>query len=186
MSQTRIRIAALLLAATASSAFALQLGSRPTIGGITAEPAGTKAGESVTFTVTASAEGSASCGLVVSFGDGAEEQIKVKEGFPVKVAHAYAKPGNYDVKAFGREITTHNMCKGEALTKVAIAAVAGGAAAAPAAAVAAPACPAGYGLVKGSAKKNGAFTCAADAPATPLACAAGRKYFASKGQIGCR
>ena len=103
-------------AAFPAAAVTLQMGHRPEIGGIAA-PKTAKAGESVKITVSAKKEGGSGCGLVLSFGDGTDQQFKInvdKEKLPLEVAHAYKKDGRYTVRASGREITTHKGCKGVA------------------------------------------------------------------------
>ena len=153
----------------------------PTLGKVNV-PASAKAGEQVTITVEAAADsGKGSCGLFVEYGDGKDEQIKVKDGFPVTLQHAYKAAGKYTVKASGKQVTTHSACKGNVQADVQ---VAGGAAAS--ATAAAPTCPSGWSLVKVSVKKTGAYTCQAMPPAEALQCPAKTKYFAKGGTVGCK
>ena len=97
-------------------AVGLQFGHRPEIGAIDA-PKSVKPGDAVKLTISAKKEGSSSCGLIVKFGDGSEEQFKVNHDavkFPLAVEHTYKKAGRYTVSASGKDITTHKACKGSA------------------------------------------------------------------------
>ena len=112
------KFAALLVAAWCGPALAvgLQLGHRPEIGAVEA-PKTAKVGETVKITVTSKNDGSSGCGLLVSFGDGSDHQMKMNRDeakFPVTLEHAYKKGGRYTVKASGKEITTNKACKGTA------------------------------------------------------------------------
>ena len=97
-------------------AVGLQMGHRPEIGAITA-PKTAKSGETVKVVVNAKKEGGSGCGLLVKFGDGTNQQLKMNRDeakFPVTVEHAYKKNGKYTVTASGKEITTNKACKGNA------------------------------------------------------------------------
>lgn len=97
-------------------AVSYQLGHRPEIGTIEA-PKTAGPGQAVRITVTAKKEGGSGCGLVIRFGDGAEQQFKINRDnvkFPLTVEHVYKKNGRYTVRASGREITTNKECKGSA------------------------------------------------------------------------
>lgn len=99
-----------------ASAVSFQMGHRPEIGNLQA-PKIVKAGQPVAITVTAKKEGGSGCGLVVSFGDGSDRQLKMNgdDGkFPVTMEHTYKKDGKYTLRASGREITTNKACKGSA------------------------------------------------------------------------
>ena len=103
-------------AALPALAVGLQMGHRPEIGAIQA-PKTAKAGETVKITVSAKNEGGSGCGLLVKFGDGADQQMKMNRDeakFPVTIEHAYKKDGKYTVSASGKEITTNKACKGSA------------------------------------------------------------------------
>jgi hypothetical protein len=95
--------------------------------------------------------------------------------------HEYAKPGTYRLKVSG---TGKGACVGAREVAVRV-----GTSAAPAAkaakSAAGPSCPAGWALVEGSVK-GARFTCRPQAPAQPLQCAQGTKYFSARGEIGCR
>lgn len=109
-------IAAGLVFAVPAMAIGLQMGHRPEIGGIDA-PKSAKVGETVKITVNAKNDGSSGCGLLVKFGDGTDQQMKMNrdEGkFPVTIEHAYKKSGKYTVSASGKAITTNKACKGTA------------------------------------------------------------------------
>ena len=121
---TRIATLFGLLALSCASVNAqlIQLGSRPEIKKLEA-PATGKAGEAVNITVSAT-EGSAWCGLLLEYGDGNTDQIKINDEnkFPVTVSHTYAKGGKYTIKASGVDITTHKNCKSDASSKIVISA----------------------------------------------------------------
>ena len=112
-------LAVLILGAVvSSSAWAVTLPAfdLPQIGSIDA-PKTAKAGASVQITVKAAKDGTSTCGLVVSFGDGSEQVIKVNADntkLPVSVEHAYKKAGKFTVQAKGRKVTTHHSCGGTA------------------------------------------------------------------------
>jgi len=97
-------------------AVSFQVGHRPEIGTIDA-PRTAKPGQAIRITVSAKKEGGSGCGMVLRFGDGAEQQFKINRDnvtFPVTVEHVYRKNGRYTVRASGREITTNKECKGSA------------------------------------------------------------------------
>ena len=76
-----------------------------------------KVDESVQITIKASKSGTSVCGVVVNFGDGSKQEIKVNEDatkLPFSVEHAFKKPGKYTVQVSGKKITTHHSCKGNA------------------------------------------------------------------------
>ncbi len=104
------------LAPSPASAVSFQMGHRPEIGAIQA-PKTAKAGQAIPITVTAKKDGGSGCGLVVSFGDGTDRQLKINgdDGkLPVTMEHTYKKDGRYTVRASGRQITTNKECKGSA------------------------------------------------------------------------
>jgi hypothetical protein len=116
------RVSCLVLAAggmalaASASAIGLQMGHRPEIGAVQV-PASAKAGEAVKITVTAKNDGSSGCGLLIKFGDGTDQRMKINRDeakFPVTVEHAWKKDGRYTVTASGTEITTNKACKGGA------------------------------------------------------------------------
>ena len=101
-------------AALPALAVGLQMGHRPEIGAVAA-PKTAKIGETVKITVSSKNDGSAGCGLLVKFGDGSDQQLKMDRDeakFPVTLEHAYKKNGKYTVSASGKEITTNKACKG--------------------------------------------------------------------------
>ena len=111
-------LCALAGAASALPVLALtyQVGHRPEIARIDA-PKTVKSGQPVRILIEAKKEGGAGCGMVLRFGDGAEQQFKINhEGvkLPLVVEHVYKKDGKYTVRAQGREITTSKECKGSA------------------------------------------------------------------------
>lgn len=168
--------------------------------GISVDKAQAQAGQPVTATVALeTADNLAHCGLMINWGDGATEDIKIfkMEHVPVVRQHTYAKPGSYNITAEAKKVTSHLGCQGKKVSaKVDVAAAAKAAAAPAATATAAkPAshCPDGWKLdAKSVNKKTGAFTCKAKVgtplPEKKLECAGETGYFenAKKGQIGCR
>ena len=163
---------ALLLAA--SSSFALESFTRPIIGSLSATPNPAKPGDTITFRVDPSQNGKIDCGLLVTYGNGQQEQIAVKQGFPKEFTHVFDAPGKFTVKVEGKEFDGMNNCKGEATTTVAVQGVV------------APSCPTGWELIKGSTKKNGAFSCRAAQPAELPRCSSGLKGYYQNGVIGCK
>ena len=120
------------------------------------------------------------CEVSVDLGDGTKPLLisfNVGDKRTKSNRHAYAKPGTYKVRASGAGPTP---CDGAKETSVTVAGAPGAKAAA-----AAPACPSGWSVVADSVKGN-RYTCQANAPAKPLACAEGTKYFSEKGLIGCK
>lgn len=89
--------------------------------------------------------------------------------------YEYSKPGSYRLKVSG---TGKDACTGARELTVRVGA--------PAAAAAKGAgCPAGWTLVEGSVK-GARYSCRPQPPAQPLRCAQGTRYFAERGEIGCR
>jgi PKD domain-containing protein len=123
-----MRIVSLLLFAGLSApafGIGLQMGHRPEIGAIDA-PKTVKPGEAAKLTIKSKNDGSASCGLLVKFGDGTDQQLKMNHEdlkFPLALEHTYKKAGRYTVSASGKEITTHKACKGSASAAVQVGAV---------------------------------------------------------------
>ena len=77
-------------------------------------------------TVKAAKDGTSACGMVLSFGDGSDQKIKINvEGakLPLSVEHVYKKAGKYTVQAKGQKITTHHSCKDSATAVIRIIAV---------------------------------------------------------------
>ncbi len=95
--------------------------------------------------------------------------------------HEYAKPGTYRLKVSG---TGKGACVGAREVTVK---VGGGAptASKPASPVKGPSCPSGWTLVQGSVK-GARYICRPVPPAETPHCTAGTKYFAERGEIGCR
>lgn len=89
--------------------------------------------------------------------------------------HEYRKPGTYRLRVSG---SGKDPCAGTREVTVSI-----GGTAQPAAAPAGAQCPAGWTLVAESVK-GARYTCRVKPPA--LTCPAGTKYFAGKGELGCR
>ena len=116
----------LLCAAASGPAYAVTMPAfdLPEIGGIDM-PGKAIAGDTVKITIKAGKDGTSVCGISVSFGDGASQQIKVNEDnakLPLSVEHAYKKPGKYAVQVAGKKITTHHSCKGGASAGISVSA----------------------------------------------------------------
>ena len=172
-----------------------------TIGGLKLDKAAAQTGQAVQATVDLQGE-NANCGLQMDWGDGTVQGIKIveKSQMPYVASHTYSKPGDFTVRAEGKQVTSHLKCIGK--TKTALIKVAAPAATttatAPTAAAAKPAaagpvCPEGWKLdAKSVSKKTQAFSCTAKSgTATPekkLACPGDLGYFenSKKGQLGCR
>lgn len=168
--------------------------------GISVDKAQASAGQPVTATVALEVtDNLTNCGLMISWGDGATEDVKIfkSDQVPVVRQHSYAKAGSYNITAEAKKVTSHLGCQGKKLsTKVDVAAAAKSASTTATAAktAAQPShCPEGWKLdAKSVNKKTGAFTCTAKAgtplPEKKLECAGDTGYFenAKKGQIGCR
>jgi hypothetical protein len=118
------------------------------------------------------------CDAVVDPGDGASQTLKygVGDKRTKTLQHKYAKAGTYKVIVKGS-----GKCEGTRETSVTVEAGSGKAAPAKAAKAS---CPRGWS-VAGDVHDN-RYTCHANAPAKPIACAGGTKYFYEKGVIGCR
>lgn len=91
--------------------------------------------------------------------------------------HEYKKPGAYRLKVSG---TGKDACTGGRELTVRV-----GTPAAAAKAARGASCPAGWTLVEGSVR-GARFTCRPQPPAQALRCAQGTRYFAERGEIGCR
>lgn len=71
----------------------------------------------VTMVVNAGRQPPQFCGLLISFGDGTDQQIKINgfaNKFPISITKAYNAPGTYTVRAEGKKVTTHFPCMGTA------------------------------------------------------------------------
>lgn len=188
-----------LLAALPLAALPLAAAAQ-TITGMTIEPAQATAGTPVRITVLGAPTGEiVNCGLRMHFGDGQTQDFKIVNAsmLPLRVEHAYAKAGSYNVMAEPKRVTSHLKCVGEnqrGTIAVAAAPVMAAAAAAPSAAPnATPSCPDGWKLdPKSVQRKSGSFMCSAragtPAPANRIACPGDLGYFENvkKGQLGCR
>jgi hypothetical protein len=123
-----------------------------------------------------------SCDAILQTGDGSKPQ-RIEYGLGDRrtkiVRHTYKKPGTYRVKVSG---TGEHACEGTRETQVKVATTAQ---TAKAPEKTAPRCPNGWTLVAGSFKGD-RYTCRADPPAQALKCSGRTKYFAEKGEIGCR
>ena len=172
-----------------------------TIESLKLDKAAAQTGQTVQATVDLKGE-NANCGLLMDWGDGTVERIKIveKSQMPFIASHTYAKPGDFTVRAEGKQVTSHLKCIGKtktALIKVAAPAATTAAATPTAAAAkptaAGPVCPEGWKLdAKSVSKKTQSFTCTAKSgTATPekkLACPGDLGYFenSKKDQLGCR
>ena len=174
--------------------------------GIKLEPPQIQAGQETKITVNFNTP-TPNCGLRLHFGDGVTRDFKInqRKDVPLVVTYKYDKAGEFRVMTEPKREGMMAACgrkNEEAFIKVAAAP----AAAAPAAAAKAPAhkaapakaaavapqCPGGWALDKASVRKNGAYTCKAQAGAKlPQArgnCPGDLTYFENekKGVLGCR
>jgi hypothetical protein len=80
------------------------------------DPAGIKAGSSVTITVTGDETQGSNCGFRINYGDGDGLDVKVvnKDQFPRTFTKTYANPGTYTVSVESKRVTTHFGCAGGA------------------------------------------------------------------------
>jgi hypothetical protein len=159
------------------------------------EPAKAEAGQPVKATTNFEVTGNAiNCVVRLHWGDGQTQDFDVNQtkDVPLVLEHSYAKAGKFGLMVEGKG---GKKCMGKdqtASVEITAKAVAAAAAVAPTASAAAALCPTGWKLVKGSAKKNGAFTCSAKAgtaiPEPKPTCPGNLTYFdnVKKGQLGCR
>lgn len=176
--------------------------------GIKLEPPQIQAGQETKITVSFD-KPMPNCALRLDFGDGVTRDFKInqKKDVPLVVTHKYDKAGEFRVMTHPHKEGMTFACghkNTEVFVKVAAApAAAAPAAAAPAkapahkaaaakAAAAAPECPGGWALDKASVRKNGAYTCKAQAgaklPQARASCPGDLTYFENqkKGVLGCR
>lgn len=161
------------------------------------EPARAEVGHPVKATTAFEVTGNAiNCVVRLHWGDGHEQDFNVNQqkDVPLVLEHSYAKPGKYALMVEGKG---GKKCLGKdqmASVDVTATVVTSSSASLKSSATlgTATACPQGWKLVKGSAKKNGAFTCSAKAntpiPEPKLTCPGELTYFdnVKKGQLGCR
>lgn len=191
MIQHAFKIAAALVAALCLS---LPAAHAQKIEGLKVEPAKAEVGQAFKATTSFEVTGNAiNCVVRLHWGDDHEQDFNVNQekDVPLVLEHSYAKAGKYEVMVEGKG---GKKCLGKAqaaMVEVTAANAALAASAKPSAA-AVPVCPTGWKLVKGSLKKNGAFTCSAKAhtaiPEPKLTCPGDLSYFdnVKKGQLGCR
>jgi hypothetical protein len=170
---------------------------------IVAEPAQLQAGQETKITVNFN-NPTPNCGLRLHFGDGVTRDFKInqRKDVPLVVVYKYDKAGEFRVMTEPKREGMLAACgrkNMETFVKVAAAP----AAAAPAAAVPAkaapakasamaPECPGGWALDKASVRKNGSYTCKAQAgaklPQARGSCRGDLTYFENekKGVLGCR
>lgn len=171
------------------------------VSSVKVEPAQLKAGESAKITVGFDVSGGINCGLRMHYGDGTTQDFKInqKKDVPLVLDRAFAKGGDYEIRAEGKTMGLLAKCGGRTQsTMVKVAAPAPAPAPAPAAKPAAkrasgPQCPEGWKLDgKSVNKKTGAYSCAAKAgtkpPAGKLDCPGELSYYeyAKKARMGCR
>jgi hypothetical protein len=158
-----------------------------------AEPAKAEVGQAVKATTSFEVTNNAiNCKVKLHWGDGQQVDFDVNQAkdVPLVLEHSYAKPGKYQLMVEGKG---GKKCLGKDQTaSVEITAKAAAAAASAASVATASTCPKGWKLVKGSAKKSGAYTCSAKAgtaiPEPKPTCPGDLTYFENtkKGQLGCR
>jgi hypothetical protein len=176
-------IAAALAAATAAAAPRIESVS------VTPNPAPFEAGRSIEVVISVTIERPTpldlTCDALIDPGDGGRTlsmSWALGDRRTKTTRHEYKKAGQYRLKVAG---TGKDACTGARDLVVRV-----GAPAAPAVAKAAkgagdPSCPSGWTLVEGSVK-GARYTCRARPPAQTLRCAEGTRYFAERGEIGCR
>ncbi len=182
------------LAAVATLALAVAGAQAQKIESLKVEPAKAEAGQKVKATTAFEVTGNnINCRVRLHWGDGQELDFDVNQekDVPLVLEHSYAKAGKYTVMVEGKggkKCLGKDQTAAVEITPKAAASVPAASAASAAAAL----CPQGWKLVKGSAKKNGAFTCSAKAgtaaPEPKPVCAGDLTYFENtkKGQLGCR
>jgi hypothetical protein len=158
-----------------------------------AEPAKAEVGQAVKATTSFEVTNNAiNCKVKLHWGDGQQVDFDVNQAkdIPLVLEHSYAKPGKYQLMVEGKG---GKKCLGKDQTaSVEITAKPAAAAASAASVATASTCPKGWKLVKGSAKKSGAYTCSAKAgtaiPEPKPTCPGDLTYFENtkKGQLGCR
>ena len=161
------------------------------------EPPQIQAGQETKITVNFD-NPTPNCGLRLHFGDGVTRDFKInqRKDVPLVVTYKYDKAGEFRVMTEPKREGMLGACgqkNMEAFIKVAAAPAAAPAKAAAAKAAApAPGCPAGWALDKASVRKNGAYTCKAQAgaklPQARGSCPGDLTYFENekKGVLGCR
>jgi hypothetical protein len=156
------------------------------------EPAKAEAGQVVKATTAFEVTGNAiNCVVRLHWGDGQTQDFDVNQAkdVPLVLEHSYTKAGKYGLMVEGKG---GKKCMGKDQNASVEITAKSAASVAPTASAAAALCPTGWKLVKGSAKKNGAFTCSAKAktaiPEPKLTCPGDLTYFENtkKGQLGCR
>jgi hypothetical protein len=200
MGRTASLVAGIAAAALSSAALAA-----PRLESVAVEPnpAPVRAGKptevAISVTIDRPSPFDVSCTAIVDPGDGGRKldmSWEFGERRTKTTRYEYKKPGTYRVRVAGAGKTP---CIGTAGTTVIVGSRTAAAApekpaakaekAAPkadkAAKVAQPDCPSGWTLVKESVK-GARYTCRAKPPAQALKCPEGTKYFADKGEIGCR
>ena len=165
------------------------------------EPAQIQAGQETKITVDFD-KPLPNCGLRLHFGDGVTRDFKINQtkDVPLVVTYKYDKAGDFRVMTEPKTVGMTASC-GRKNMETFIKVAAAPAPAAPAAAskdkaaaakAAAPECPGGWALDKASVRKNGSYTCKAQAgaklPQTRAACTGDLTYFENekKGMLGCR
>ena len=154
----------------------------------------------IVVTVRRSLTDRQTCDVVVEPGDGGKPLLLTFGPGDTRksVRYSYSQPGPYTVRALSgngcsgtRSATLEVRAAGApapapaSAPPAAIVPLPGAVAASAANPVAQGACPAGWYVVPESV--DGArYTCRPNLPAVPLRCAAGTRYFAENGVIGCR
>lgn len=183
-----------IIATALLAGFAAFAGAQ-TLTGATVEPGTAHVGHEVKLTANFDVDnGNHNCNVRIRWGDGTEKHFHVNQAkdVPLVLTHAYAQPGSYEIKVLPKNNLPQLKCLGKEQKVGIVITPAAPVAAAPSKAAPAAQCPDGWKLVKGSAKKNGAYTCSAKA-GTPLPkeqaqCPGDLTFFANakKSQFGCR
>jgi hypothetical protein len=186
---------AFLVAGITAAALSFAALAAPRIESVAVEPnpAPVRAGKptevAISVTIDRPSPFDVSCTAIVDPGDGSrksEMSWEFGERRTKTTRYEYKKPGTYRVRVAGAGKTP---CIGTAGTTVIVgsrtAAVTPEKPAAKADGATQPGCPGGWTLVKESVK-GARYTCRPKPPAQALKCPEGTKYFADKGEIGCR
>lgn len=184
------------LVAGATLALSMSVAQAQKVEALKVEPARAEVGHPVKATTSFEVTNNAiNCVVRLHWGDGHEQDFNVNQAkdVPLVLEHSYAKAGKYQLMVEGKG---GKKCLGKdqvaAVDIVAPAPMASTALKPSSTLAVVASCPTGWKLVKGSSKKNGAFTCSAKAntpiPEPKLTCPDELTYFdnVKKGQLGCR
>jgi hypothetical protein len=167
-----MRLLVLFLACAALPAFAA-----PRIANVSVKPMDKGNEVLISVTIERPTPLDLTCGLSIDPGDGNRGPTlawDVAERRTKTTRYEYKKPGTYKMKVTG---SGNDPCSGSRDIQVTV----GGVKPAAAAPASKAQCPDGWEL---ASSKGAKYTCRVKTPA--LSCAEGTKYFAGKGEIGCK